>query len=78
MGNYDKLGKKYKELEKLVEVWRREKGYRATARALGLADHGSIKRRLHKAIELGLMDKDELVSEMENKTGDKEKDFEEH
>ncbi len=58
----DRLGKKYKELEALVEVWRIEKGYRATARALGLADHGSIKRRLEKAIEMGLMDEDELVS----------------
>ena len=43
---------------------------------MGLADHGSIKRRLQKAVELGLMSESELVSKRDNKIGAKE-EFEE-
>ncbi len=58
---------KHKGLRELVKAWRECRGYRATARRLGLSDHGSIKRRLKKAVKLGLLEEDELVSLRDNK-----------
>ncbi len=65
-----------KGIKELVDAWRECRGYRATARKLGLSDHGSIKRRLERAVELGFLKESELISRRDNKIGGKE-DFEE-
>jgi hypothetical protein len=68
---------KYKGLRELVAVWRECRGYRATARRLGLSDHGSIKRRLERAVKLGLLGEDEIVSLKDNKVAKGKEGFEE-